>query len=341
MRIRRSRDRSPQVLWFLLAGSLLLNAGLLFDRGRNKAIEAPPAAPAVEVEAPVISVATPAPTPSRVPAGLHLIRGEVEGAVSRIFQEALPEQGAAVSAMAERLWVWDLDLRKDPRKGDPVQAVVDLSEEEAVILGLTYESKKQRRTLEAWRFQPAERDVPSWFDGAGKEVPGRLIRAPIQDYEQITALLGDGRGHQGMDFKAPVGTTVSTPFAGKVRRVDWNTRYNGRSVEIERDDGVRLRFLHLDQVGVRIGQSLINGSAVGKSGNTGRSYAPHLHYEAVDARGRVIDPLSLHDVEHVQLTGADLLAFEAERDRLLGLLATEARKTAPTEPALVPAGTAP
>ena len=64
---------------------------------------------------------------------------------------------------------------------------------------------KLNRELEAYRFQASGDTYPSYWDAQGSEIPIRLKDAPIEDYEQITALVGDGRGHNGMDFKGPKG----------------------------------------------------------------------------------------------------------------------------------------
>jgi murein DD-endopeptidase MepM/ murein hydrolase activator NlpD len=210
-----------------------------------------------------------------------------------------------------------------------------------LIHGVRYESKKFQRSFEAWRFQPAGRPWASWFDADGREVPGRLTDGPIATWEQITSFIGDGRGHSGMDFKAPVGTPVTSPFDGSVVRVNWNWKFNGNCVEVKLDDGRVARYLHLSGVspGIQAGGRVKKGQEIGKSGNTGRSNAPHLHYELSQSNGRVLDPLRVHQVEHPLLSGSDADRFKAERERLLGLVSAGGA-TAASAPALG-AGAAP
>ena len=93
----------------------------------------------------------------------------------------------------------------------------------------------------------------------GTEVPHRLKNSPIKDYEQITALLRDGRGHEGMDFKTPVGTQTVSPKAGTVVRTNWNTSYNGNCLEVQFSDGVLAKWLHMEEVSVKPGQKLPRG----------------------------------------------------------------------------------
>jgi murein DD-endopeptidase MepM/ murein hydrolase activator NlpD len=96
-----------------------------------------------------------------------------------------------------------------------------------------------------------------------------------------------------MDFKTPVGTAVRSPKAGTVTRTNWNVGANGDCVELRYADGVLAKFLHLQSVGVRVGQRVAAGAIIATSGNTGRSTAPHLHYQ-LDRGERAIDPVDYH-----------------------------------------------
>ena len=78
----------------------------------------------------------------------------------------------------------------------------------------------------------------------------RLEHSPLDDYEQVTSLLRDGRRHKGVDFKAAVGTPVKAPFTGVVKRKNWNFSSNGNCLELEELSGKRRRalFLHLSEL---------------------------------------------------------------------------------------------
>jgi murein DD-endopeptidase MepM/ murein hydrolase activator NlpD len=96
-----------------------------------------------------------------------------------------------------------------------------------------------------------------------------------------------------MDFKTPIGTPVRLPRAGRVERLNWDAEANGLCVEVRYTDGMLARFLHLNEIEVKLGQTLAAGTEIGKSGNTGRSVAAHLHYE-LEKGGRIVDPVSYH-----------------------------------------------
>lgn len=113
-----------------------------------------------------------------------------------------------------------------------------------------------------------------------------------------------------MDFKTPVGTEIVSPRAGRVTRVDWNLKYNGNCIEVKYSDGTLARFLHLSDTKVAPGARVRPGEVLGLTGNTGRSTAPHLHYE-LERKGRVIDPVKYHGTERRELPASDRGAFEA------------------------------
>ncbi|MFT4626942.1 MAG: murein DD-endopeptidase [Myxococcota bacterium] len=323
-------DGRPWALIGLCAFSILANAALAVvvlsggdDPGPAAAsavVELPDdaLAPSLPPEAGVANVSSEPPREDAV----KLVRAPVSHSLARTFQAAVPDHADVVSAVYTRLFVWELDVRRDVQKGDEIALAYAWDGELADIAVAEYASKRLGRTLKAFRFQASGDTWPSWWDESGVEVPRRLVNGPLRDYEQITSLLKDRPTHKGMDFKSPVGTALHTPRAGKVLRTNWNTVPNGGCIEIEYSDGVVAKFLHLSDVKVSPGDSVGAGSVIGLTGNTGRSTAPHLHYELARG-GKVLDPTDYHGVVRRKLTDADLPRFERERDRLAALLAHE------------------
>jgi murein DD-endopeptidase MepM/ murein hydrolase activator NlpD len=142
----------------------------------------------------------------------------------------------------------------------------------------------------------------------------------------VTSLIRDGRRHKGMDFKTPVGTKVKAPFDGVITRKNWNWRSNGNSLELAESGGKGRKafFLHLSELPktIKVGDRVKAGEVLADSGNTGRSFAPHLHYQVMAAGGRVLDPLETHDTYRRALDAAEKAGLEAEMRRLDGLLGT-------------------
>lgn len=94
--------------------------------------------------------------------------------------------------------------------------------------------------------------------------------------------------HPGIDLRAAPGTPVHATAAGVVTIAGWTGGY-GNLVEIDNGNGIRTRFGHLSEIGVRVGDRIMPGEEIGRSGSTGRSTGPHLHYE-VRIDGQAVDP---------------------------------------------------
>jgi murein DD-endopeptidase MepM/ murein hydrolase activator NlpD len=84
--------------------------------------------------------------------------------------------------------------------------------------------------------------------------------------------------HYGLDFAAPVGTDVFAPAAGVVTLADPDLYYEGGAVFIDHGHGLLSVFMHLSEVTVANGDVVAPGQRIAKSGNTGRSSGPHLHW---------------------------------------------------------------
>jgi murein DD-endopeptidase MepM/ murein hydrolase activator NlpD len=84
--------------------------------------------------------------------------------------------------------------------------------------------------------------------------------------------------HPGIDISTPRGTRIHAPAAGLVVSVGERGGY-GKSIVIDHGFGVLTRYAHMDGYNVRPGQKVKRGDVLGFVGNTGRSVAPHLHYE--------------------------------------------------------------
>ena len=97
------------------------------------------------------------------------------------------------------------------------------------------------------------------------------------------------RFHQGQDFAVPTGTPIFAPADGLVKRAYYIGGF-GNHIKLEHASGYTTTFSHLSKIFVRHGQKIKRGDVIGETGNTGRSTAPHLHYE-VHYHGTPKDPL--------------------------------------------------
>ena len=97
------------------------------------------------------------------------------------------------------------------------------------------------------------------------------------------------RFHQGQDITVPTGTPIFAPADGVVKRAYYIGGF-GNHIKLKHSSGYSTTYAHLSKIFVRHGQKIKRGDIIGETGNTGRSTAPHLHYE-VHYRGTPKNPL--------------------------------------------------
>jgi murein DD-endopeptidase MepM/ murein hydrolase activator NlpD len=83
--------------------------------------------------------------------------------------------------------------------------------------------------------------------------------------------------HLGTDFKAPAGSPIKAPLAGRVALVG-DYFFNGQTVLVDHGQGLISMFAHLSSIKVKEGDQLTQGQVLGLVGSTGRSTGPHLHW---------------------------------------------------------------
>jgi murein DD-endopeptidase MepM/ murein hydrolase activator NlpD len=99
--------------------------------------------------------------------------------------------------------------------------------------------------------------------------------------------------HTGVDFPVPTGTSVKAVAAGKVVTSGWGGSF-GYQVVIRHADGRYTQYAHLSAISVKSGQSVGPGQRIGRSGSTGNSSGPHLHFEVRTGPGfgSDVDPVA-------------------------------------------------
>lgn len=110
------------------------------------------------------------------------------------------------------------------------------------------------------------------------------------DYgEKFPPLYTDESPHRGIDYGTPMGTPILASADGIVDFTASLTVGYGKYIRIRHDDNYITLYAHLSEINVREGQSIAKGQMIGKSGSTGNSTGPHLHFE-VRKNGIQIDP---------------------------------------------------
>lgn len=111
---------------------------------------------------------------------------------------------------------------------------------------------------------------------------------PLTSRGFVTNRFSGLQEHTGIDIAVPSGTPVQAAAGGIVLEAGWDATY-GYYVLIQHDRGYTTLYGHCDRLFVEAGESVRRYQIMAYSGNTGRSSAPHLHYE-VRQHGVPVDP---------------------------------------------------
>jgi murein DD-endopeptidase MepM/ murein hydrolase activator NlpD len=96
--------------------------------------------------------------------------------------------------------------------------------------------------------------------------------------------------HGGVDYTVPEGTRVFATADGTVRDVSSRNTGSGLTIIISHTGGYETTYSHLSRSGVHKGDRVRRGDIIARTGNTGLSLTPHLHYE-VRKDGMRVDPI--------------------------------------------------
>jgi murein DD-endopeptidase len=136
---------------------------------------------------------------------------------------------------------------------------------------------------------------------------------PLPDSTQVTSpfgvrahpLLHKRRLHTGIDFGIPPGTAVHAVAGGVVRRAS-DDAVSGKLVLVDHGSGVSTLYCHNESLLVSVGDRVSTGQVIARSGNSGLSTGPHLHYQ-LDLPQGPVDPLRFRANRklHVALGGTE------------------------------------
>jgi murein DD-endopeptidase MepM/ murein hydrolase activator NlpD len=123
------------------------------------------------------------------------------------------------------------------------------------------------------------------ISGYGGASVGSYFRRPVN------CIITQGlHGKNGIDIGCPIGTPVAAAADGTViaAKSGWNGGY-GNMVIISHPNGTQTVYGHLSKIDVTTGQNVNDGQIIGKTGNSGQSTGPHLHFEIRGARQCYVD----------------------------------------------------
>ncbi|MCX6787172.1 MAG: peptidoglycan DD-metalloendopeptidase family protein [Candidatus Kaiserbacteria bacterium] len=185
----------------------------------------------------------------------------------------------------------ELSLQKksiDLQKAAQQKLLADTKNQESsyqkIIASKKAEESSFNATLDALQSQLKYVLDPKTIPIAGKGV----LRWPLTNVyitQEFGKTSSSGRlyvsgTHNGIDFRASIGTPVKASLSGTVLEINYGAVQNcqyGKWILIKHLNGLATLYAHLSDISVQKGATVLTGQIIGFSGNTGYATGPHLH----------------------------------------------------------------
>ena len=178
---------------------------------------------------------------------------------------------------------WELDFSRDLRKGDKFVLAWDGEKTPCAMIYIG-----DRKTIALFAYKNSA-GLKKYYTSQGKTLNDSFSFPPLKKYTRISSsyqksryhpTLKVWRSHLGTDFAAPKGTPVLASAKGVVKYLATLTGY-GNVVYLKHGTKYLTVYAHLAgfKKGLRSGDKVSKGQAIGFVGSTGQSTGPHLHYE--------------------------------------------------------------
>ena len=167
-------------------------------------------------------------------------------------------------------------LQVDPARVNPSKKNIKRSKIEARKVKKTYAGGSVVRLWDGNFQLPIAGEITSPFGNK------RIFNGQLKSY------------HNGVDFRAPIGTPVFAANSGVVKMAA-NLFYSGNVVIIDHGNLIFTIYAHLSKIEVRAGQQIEKGQQLGLTGASGRVSGPHLHW-GVKINGAAVNPIQFINV---------------------------------------------
>lgn len=188
------------------------------------------------------------------------------------LEKAAAEQQKIKAALVQRT---EEELNKVQRDRKQLEAALDELEETSRAIEAEIRRRQQKAAL-----------------GTGKLIWPLAVKGRISSPfgERMHPILKEKRFHSGLDIAVPSGTDVLAADRGRVLISGWNGGY-GYYIAIDHGNGLATAYAHNSRLLVKEGDLVAQGQVIAKSGSTGLSTGPHLHFE-VRKDGTPVDPVA-------------------------------------------------
>ena len=168
-----------------------------------------------------------------------------------------------------------------------------------MVMLFSFEMKTSEMVFIQDNPSPTLEDLVLPVEGAWVETPSIFPLGVKDEKVRVTSNFGyrtdpfdeAKKFHQGMDISAAEGTPVIATADGKVTLVDDQPDGYGKHIVIAHDEVYQTKYAQLSSMEVKEGETVKRGQLIGRVGSSGRSTAPHLHYE-VYKDGKAVNPVN-------------------------------------------------
>lgn len=277
----------------------------------------------------------------------YVARVTVSGSLLHSLMALMPdnaELARRLSASTQEALRYRVDPGRQMTKGDAATLVFkDAGDASSVtVYGVMYEGGALPRTVLAYYFWEQSRAYPEYYDEDGAAFMPRMKRPPIEGYQRLGRLFGEGKS-PGVDILTTQGAEAVTPFPARVERVNWRPKGEGDCVELEyRGTGVWATFAGLESVSVKVkpGVEVDAGTVVGHVGPVKPGGASALRYELHSAAGDDaprIDPFAFHLYDTYKIGTGNIAVFRVVKGRIDRLFQQARERAAAYAPSPTPA----
>ena len=185
-----------------------------------------------------------------------------------------------------------VEMEEDRARMESFARQLEELEEQYGRIRALFGSESTQITSELWLPPPPSIRGGERSSAAGAE-DNRPTTWPLSERGFVTQTLLEGEDgeHPGLDIAVPSDSYIRAAGPGTVVDVGEDPVY-GRFVTLDHGDGYRTLYGHASSTTVEAGQRVRRGEVIALSGSTGRSTAPHLHFEIL-LNGEPVDPLTL------------------------------------------------
>lgn len=254
---------------------------------------------------------------------LTKVQRKISGKIQSSFYSAALKRGvpAQIVKGAIAALSYDINWQHDPKLNDEFQLIYEVFQDPEGKVVKTGELKFAAFAPGGnWRkiyaFQTASGST-MFFNDKGESVVKSLLQTPLDPTRmRVTSkfglrkhpMLGYSKMHKGVDFAAPSGTPVMSAGEGVVLKAGWSGAY-GNYILVRHNNDYCTAYAHLSKMNVTPGSKVSQRQVIGAVGTTGRSTAPHLHYEVI-YKGQHVNPQSIKQVPSNKLTGKEMEKFQ-------------------------------